>query len=83
MDFIRFQFSADGGQLYKRISLESFESHYLTSIFHCVISSWDLVKPKNRPVNPIVTCKYGTMNELTMTMNCFEILKKKYSKRLF
>ena len=24
-----------------------FESHYLTSICHCVISSWDLVKPKN------------------------------------
>ena len=38
--FIRFQFSAHGGQLYKRISLESkCESHYLASIGRCVISS--------------------------------------------
>ena len=31
----------------KNIIRIKFESHYLTSICHCVISSWDLVKPKN------------------------------------
>ena len=36
-----------GGQLYKRTSLESSLNSLFDLHFHCVISSWDLVKPKN------------------------------------
>ena len=50
--FIRFQFIARGAWwpvIQKNLIRILFESHYLISIRHCVISSWDFVKPKNLP----------------------------------